>query len=128
WIPPRSGSADLMDLNSRPGLLYVAATFLPLLSFLILLLAGGVRPASRPRPGQTPSPLYELLGSGRPMKAGAYLATAAIAGSFLLSLAGFIKFTADQHHAEASAEGIESPLAHEVTDHWSGQWTWASLQ
>jgi NADH-quinone oxidoreductase subunit L len=117
-----------MDLNSHPGLLYVGATLLPLLSFLILLLAGAVRSASRPRPGQAPSPLYELLGSGRPLKAGAYLATAAIAGSFLLSLAGFVKFTADQQHAEAAAEGVESPAAHEMAERWSGQWTWASLQ
>src|SRR5262245_60018230 len=117
-----------MDLNSHPGLLYVAATLLPLLSFLILPLVGAVRSASRPRPGQTPSPLYELLGSGRPMKAGAYLATAAIAGSFLLSLAGFVKFTADQRHNETGAEAVESPAAREMADRWSGQWTWASLQ
>src|SRR5262245_8144219 len=117
-----------MDLNSHPGLLYVAATLLPLLSFLILLLAGAVRSASRPRPGQPSSPLYELLGSGRPMKIGAYLATAAIAGSFLLSLAGFVKFTADQHQAEACAEALELPAAPGIAERWSGQWTWASLQ
>ena len=34
-------------MRDHPGLLFVAATFLPLASFVLLLLAGGVRALAR---------------------------------------------------------------------------------
>src|SRR5947209_19088641 len=93
----------------HPGLLYVAATLLPLAAFLLLLLAGGLRAALRPArdQGGLGASLYRLLGGDTPTRAGAYVATAAIAAAFVLSLTGFIlhaRDTADHgQHAAAHA-------------------------
>ena len=54
----------------NPGLLYVAATLLPLASFVLLLVAGGLRLAARPyrdTPGFGAS-LYQTLGGDRPQR------------------------------------------------------------
>ena len=62
----------------NPGALYIAATLLPLASFLVL-----------------------FLGGRRMRQYGAYIAIAAIAGACLLSLTGFIWFVVDSsHHGE----------------------------
>ena len=51
----------------HPGLLYVAATLLPLASFVLLLLAGALRLAARPyRDTPLGSALFQMLGGDRP--------------------------------------------------------------
>jgi NADH-quinone oxidoreductase subunit L len=96
-------------LENNPGLLYVAATLLPLASFLILLLIGGLRNAFRPyrSSGGVGATLFHVFGGDQPMRIGAYVATAAIAGSFLLSAAGLVWFLKDRgvgHHEHAAVE------------------------
>src|SRR5262245_34954947 len=77
---------------SQPGLLYVAATLLPLLSFL-LLFAGGRRWG----------------------KAGAYVATAAIGGACVLSVIGFVLFLSES--AEHAHGGAVAGHSHAHADH-----------
>jgi NADH-quinone oxidoreductase subunit L len=123
----------------HPGLLYVAATLLPLAAFVLLLLAGGLRAALRPARdgGGLGASLYQLLGGDRPTKVGAYVATAAIAGAFVLSLIGFILHAQDLSSHGAHAE----PPAHEHKagdaehehaaahhhDKWADHRSWALL-
>jgi NADH-quinone oxidoreductase subunit L len=84
-----------------PGMLYVAATLLPLLSFVIL-----------------------LLGGRRWGKAGAYIATGAIVGAFVLSAVGFTLYVTQHSHGShadhASAQGHAGPA-------WSGSAYWAVI-
>src|SRR5438094_90992 len=91
----------------HPGLLYVAATLLSLVAVLLLFLAGGLRAALRPvrDQGGLGASLYRLLGGDTPTPVGAYVATAAIAGAFVLSLTGFILHAQDlaSHGQHAAA-------------------------
>jgi NADH-quinone oxidoreductase subunit L len=129
----------------NPGLLFVAATLLPLASFLLLLLAGMVRAAARPnREAGLGRSLYEALGGDTPQKTGAYIATAAIGLAFVLTFIGFILFKMDEVKAETFPEAVQeikeeqgpTPQAHEkqhehlLPEHpekWQGSLTWASL-
>jgi NADH-quinone oxidoreductase subunit L len=132
------------DLLEHPGLLYVAATLLPVASFVLLLLAGGLRATLRPRPeGGGGGSLYELLGGDRPVRAGAYVATGAIGLAFVLSLIGFVWFSQDyaalhqEHHAEhaaatdhgeAAAAGHDQDadkLREQFESRWKGSVSWA---
>jgi NADH-quinone oxidoreductase subunit L len=88
----------LPDLHEHPGLLFVAATLLPLASFLILLLVYGVWCLVRPyRDTEAGEAVYNLLGGDAGTRGGAYVALGAIAASFLLCLTGFIWFLQEQH-------------------------------
>jgi NADH-quinone oxidoreductase subunit L len=109
------------DFQEHPGLLYVVATLLPLASFVLLLLVGGVRALVRSlRPGAA----SEGEG-GRPSGRGAaYVATAAIALSCVLSLYGFVLHYQDEaRHHEAVAAGEE--VASAEPERWAGRLTWA---
>src|SRR5688572_23430509 len=77
------------DFQGQPGLYFVWATLLPLASFVVLLLTGGLKQFLRGNPGNA---LYDLLGGDAPQKNGAYVATAAIGGAFVLCLIGAIQF------------------------------------
>jgi NADH-quinone oxidoreductase subunit L len=129
----------------HPGQLYVAATLLPLASFLLLLLAGAIRAAARPfRQGGAGAALYEALGGDRPVRAGAYIATGAISLSFVLSVIGFFLFLgsethgpghkASPHAASVTREG-HGPVEQEklvtaearASDAWAQSITWAAL-
>src|SRR4051794_37156580 len=96
------------DIHEHPGYLFVAATLLPLASFLLVLLARGVWAALRPY-RETPAGyvLYNLFGGETPGRGPAYIALAAIAGAFILSLTGFILFTADQARFERCGNELE---------------------
>jgi NADH-quinone oxidoreductase subunit L len=105
----------LPDLTTQPGLLYVAATLLPLLSFTILLLCGAVRWL----PGQT---------AGRtPARWPAYVATAAIALSCVLSVTGFVLYASEHAHHGATSAGEDRPAAApgEAPLRWEGRLNWA---
>ena len=99
----------------HPGLIYVVATLLPLASFFLLLLAGGLRWALRPaRETRIGARLYQWLGGDIPGRGGAYLATGAMALAFLLSLIGFIQYTSTHDH-EPEVPG------------WAGNLDWAQV-
>ncbi len=136
-----------------PGLLYVVATLLPLASFLLLFLAGGVRAAARRyrEAGGLGARLYELFGGDTPGKTGAYIATAAIGLAFVLCVVGYVSYSRDEsviHHAEEHLQDLrkewqgagkekraelrpEMKKAEEEVEHlearWNGHADWARI-
>jgi NADH-quinone oxidoreductase subunit L len=116
-------------LAQHPGLLYVAATLLPLASFAFLLVMAGLRMLGRAyRTSAAGNSLYQALGGDNPPRWPAYVATAAIAGAFFLTLLGFILFVNDYgleaHHGAAHAEHAPS---HGEEHEWAGRITFAKL-
>src|SRR5215469_216752 len=115
---------------AHPGLLYVAATLLPLASFFLLLTVGGIRFFAR-RYSDTPlgNTVFQALGGDTPRKFGAYIATGAMGLAFILSLIGFIAFRMEhgspqEHHAASGSEAGE--VEHAPVPAWDGSTTWAS--
>jgi NADH-quinone oxidoreductase subunit L len=112
------------DLQEHPGLLYVVATLLPLVSFLVLLLAGGLkwllRSAGDTGPGAS---LYRLLGGDTPSRAGAYVATGAIGLAFVLSVTGAVWFLQENAHQPGAEHGHD-----EAGIAWTGSVPWAWIQ
>ena len=91
----------MMELfQDRPGLIYVVATLLPLLSFVVLLVAGGVR--NFLRFGRGPA--------GLPGRIGAHVATAAIALAFVCSLIGFIGYHTEHEHLQEETRELKHKL------------------
>src|SRR3954447_20708003 len=100
----------------EPGLLYVAATLIPLASFAVLLVAGGLKNLGRTYKdtgwGQS---LYWLMGGDQPGRGGAYLATGAIALSCVLSVVGLVRFLNEfPPHAR---EADHAAAGHTAPDH-----------
>jgi NADH-quinone oxidoreductase subunit L len=136
----------MFDLFSeQPGLLFVAATLLPLAAFVIQLLMGGVRNFLRSlrKPDPDAPPAGDTLGM-----ASAYIATGAIFLAFLLSLTGFVWLTVahagHEAHTQAAAAGHDHGHDHggaKEDDHehdekaheeehgppWAGSIEWASV-
>jgi NADH-quinone oxidoreductase subunit L len=106
-------------LLATPGRLYVVATLLPLAAFGLLLIAGGIRAVCRPyrETNGLARFVYFFLGGHRPLRAGAYLATGAIALSALLAIIGLVRFLdeADTY----------SPI--ELDQRWAERTTWAQV-
>jgi NADH-quinone oxidoreductase subunit L len=106
-------------LLATPGRLYVVATLLPLAAFAILLVNGCARNLCRPyretnglaRFG------YFFLGGHRPLRAGAYFATAVMACSALLGIYGLTEFLHDADTVPAA----------ELEHHWAERTTWAQV-
>ncbi|MFN4261793.1 MAG: NADH-quinone oxidoreductase subunit L [Gemmataceae bacterium] len=130
----------MFDFSAHPGLLYVYATLLPLLSFLLLFLAGGIRGLARSYKGSgLGRTIYDLLGGDTPRRTGAYVATAAIALSFVLSLVGFLLHAQDvahhdthEHHAAAGHHDPhdhdhDKKTSHHDESRWTDDWTWAEI-
>jgi NADH-quinone oxidoreductase subunit L len=130
-----------MNLD-QPGLLYVAATLLPLASFVLLLLYGGLRFAVRPyrdRDRTLGHALWNAFGGERPARWPAYVATGAIALSCVLSLYGLALFLGDEHghgehaaaaHAEGAEQGEAKPeekAEAPVHGRWADRLIWISL-
>ncbi|MFL5339731.1 MAG: NADH-quinone oxidoreductase subunit L [Gemmataceae bacterium] len=128
--------------EESPGRLYVVATLLPLASFVLLLLLGGVRNAFRPyRHGSgLGATLFQVFGGDQPSRVGAYVATAAIAASFLLCATGLVWFLNDKgtgghhsHHEQvAEDDKKEAGEDHEhgtaeTQDKWAGRVEWVAL-
>jgi NADH-quinone oxidoreductase subunit L len=96
-------------IETNPGRLYVVATLLPLTSFAILLVLGGVRALCRPfrQKTGTASSLYWLCGGDRPLKTGAYFATGMMAVSAAIAVYGLVTFLndtsrpLDPHHGDS---------------------------
>ncbi len=101
------------DLNAQPGLFFVAATLVPLLSFVLIFLASGMWALLRPyRHRKDCEFLYNLFGGDKPGRGAAYVALAGIAGAFALSLTGFCLFLRDAHEIEPQKHHLE----HEIAD------------
>src|SRR5687767_6720140 len=93
-------------LDSRPGLWFVIATLLPLVSFLIILIAFAVRTFVR-KTGTIPS------------RVPAYIATGAMGLAFVCCLVGFFRFQAEYHHDHEAIHALEHQvhdLKHERSD------------
>jgi NADH-quinone oxidoreductase subunit L len=133
-----------------PGMLYVAATLLPLASFVLLLLVGGLKNLGRAhRDTGWGESLFWLFGGDKPGKGGAYIATAAIGGACVLSLIGLFQFLGThrvvpapshvEHHdggehakhdeavtqAEEHAHDTQAKAA--IESAWQGRVTWTRL-
>jgi NADH-quinone oxidoreductase subunit L len=92
-------------VNEQPGLLFVAATLLPLGSFVLLLLLGALRWSLRPYAKENPTidSAFQFLGGNAPGRGPAIFATVAIGLSFVCSLTGFVWFlneVSTLHHYE----------------------------
>jgi proton-translocating NADH-quinone oxidoreductase chain L len=107
-------------LLATPGRLYVVATLLPLAAFAILLVGGCVRNLCRPYREANPLARfgYYFLGGQRPLRAGAYFATAVMAVASGLGIYGLIEYL---HEAETLGPGIE------LEKHWAQSTTWARV-
>jgi NADH-quinone oxidoreductase subunit L len=106
-------------LLATPGRLYVVATLLPLAAFALLLVGGCLRNICRPyrESNRLAHFVYFFLGGHRPLRSGAYLATAAIALSAGFAIFGLVKFLNDYQSL--------SPL--EIEQRWAGRTTWAEV-
>ncbi len=132
----------LFDFQHHPGLLFVWATLLPLISFTFLLIVAAVRAYLRPyqeADGQVVTP------AAWP----AYVATGAIGGAFLLCLAGSILFFRDhvevkhieekiEHQTEGDKPGEEKKHKEEavkkeeqkeaeIAERWEGHLDWLTI-
>jgi NADH-quinone oxidoreductase subunit L len=99
------------ELLEKPGLLFVAATLLPIASFALLALAGALRWAMRPYVKDSPScaSMFEALGGEVTGRGPAYVALGAIALAFVCSLAGFVIFLGEA--------GVMHELEHHIAKH-----------
>lgn len=80
-------------LNDHPGLLFVAATLVPLAVFVLLLLAGGLRNLLRAYKHSEPwGMLFKLLGGEVTGRGPAYVGLAGIVIAFFLSFSGFCAY------------------------------------
>jgi NADH-quinone oxidoreductase subunit L len=94
-------------LDQHPGLFFVAATLLPLASFLLTLLAFAVKTFFRRSPEGSPGrAIFQMLGGPAPGRIAAFVATGAIGLAFLLSLAGFVIFAGG--HSDHEAESLKA--------------------
>lgn len=136
----------MLDFQNHPGLLFVVATLLPLLSFFLLFLAGGFRWWMNPDRKE----YHDNSG-----KISAYIATGAIGLAFVICLIGFFQHKRDEKTIlplEKEAEKIHEKiheLAHEgkpdelraqkkklhakeeeikeIRDRWNGEIEWARI-
>ncbi len=87
----------LNHFNEHPGWCFVVATLVPLLSFVLILLASAMWCATRPfRNTPAGATLFNLFGGDERGRTPAYVATGAIALAFVFSFIGFISFTSQQ--------------------------------
>jgi NADH-quinone oxidoreductase subunit L len=127
-----------MDVREHPGLLYVAATLLPLASFTLILFASYARCALRPyKESPTWGPVYDLFGGDTPGRVPSFFATGAIGGAFLLSVVGFVLYLQDhpiewvsgpQHGAESGEthhEGAAHGVSKDIEERWEQSIVWA---
>src|SRR5262249_51099824 len=94
-----------MDFASKPALLFVVATLLPLASFVLILLAFAIRTALRSSPeGSFGEQLYQATGGDVPARWPAWMATGAIGLAFVCSVVGFVQFLDDHRQIDALKE------------------------
>jgi NADH-quinone oxidoreductase subunit L len=103
---------NLLELfGEHPGWYFVAATLVPLLSFVLILLASALWCAGRAyRDTPAGAALFNLFGGEERGRGAAYVATGAIALAFVFSLIGFIRFTAQQSAFETQIKQYQKDL------------------
>jgi NADH-quinone oxidoreductase subunit L len=103
------------EWTEKPGLLFVLATLLPILSFGLLFLAAGLRWALRPYAKENAGvkAVFDLLGGEVTGRGPAYVALGGIALAFVCSLTGFICFLAEVHEMHH----LEEHLLHDKIAH-----------
>jgi NADH-quinone oxidoreductase subunit L len=103
------------DWIEKPGLLFVAATLLPILSFGLLFVAAalrwGLRPYAKDNGGA--NAVFQLLGGEVSGRGPAYVALGGIALAFLCSVIGFVWFLSEVHEMH----DLEHQLIHAKTAH-----------
>jgi NADH-quinone oxidoreductase subunit L len=97
---------QLFAVSENPGLWFLYATLLPLASFVLLLLAGGLRQYAR----SANRGLYAALGGDTPGRGAAYVATAAIGLGFVLSAIGAVQFSGDFQKKEHLESFLRSEM------------------
>lgn len=99
--------------EAAPGRLFAVAALLPLGAFALLLVAGAVKNLCRPagRGDGRASSVYWLLGGDHPLKAGAYLATAALAISAALAVGGLVWFLHDADRTDLAPQQFHARWA-----------------
>jgi NADH-quinone oxidoreductase subunit L len=98
----------MLALADKPGLLFVLATLLPLASFTILLLLGGIRNGLRPhRNSPIWGPAYEALGLAVGGRGGFFVGFAAIVIAFFLSFSGFCLYLGEYQAYAAKIKPID---------------------
>ncbi len=101
----------LLLFGEHPGWFFVVATLLPLLSFVLILLASALWCAGRAyrnTPGG--AALFNLCGGEERGRTAAFVATGAIALAFVFSLVGCIRFSVQQHSFETAIKQHEKAL------------------
>jgi NADH-quinone oxidoreductase subunit L len=94
-------------LEQHPGLLFVAATLLPLASFVLILLAFAVKTFFRKSPEGSPGrAIFQAMGGPAPGRLAAYVATGAIGLACVLCVTGFVIFI--QGYSSHEAEIVEA--------------------
>jgi NADH-quinone oxidoreductase subunit L len=95
-----------------PGLLFVVATLLPLASFVLLLVWGGLRWTLRPyaKQGGPAALAFDALGGETGGRAPAIVATAAIALACACSVAGFALFWMDHRDVEDELKPLHAAI------------------
>src|SRR5579885_1599070 len=103
---------DLLELfGEHPGWYFVAATLVPLLSFVLILSASALWCAVRPfRDTPAGAALFNFFGGEERGRTPAYVATGAIALAFVLSLVGFLRFTIQQSEFETQIQQVQRDL------------------
>ncbi|MEI7687926.1 MAG: hypothetical protein WCL32_23210, partial [Planctomycetota bacterium] len=98
--------------GDQPGLLFVAATLLPLASFVLLLLAGGIRNFLRPFKNSEPlGSLFNLFGGEVTGRGPAYVGMAAIIIAFFLSFSGTCLYLGEHDAFEKSQVKVSEDIA-----------------
>jgi len=101
----------------QPGLCFVVATLLPIVSFLLLLLAGGIRAFLRNYRQGNPAAdaVFTMLGGEVTGRGPAYVALGAIALSCVFSVIGFVTYL-KEHEGNERALLVNELNQHKVEE------------
>ena len=107
----------MWKFDQQPGNYFVVATLLPLVAFVLILLAfllWSVFRRYRQQPGA--ALVYRVLGGDTPGLIPAFLATGAIALAFVFSLTGFAIYVNSHARQEASIEKARAAISHTLEE------------
>jgi NADH-quinone oxidoreductase subunit L len=109
----------MWNFTDKPGLLFVVATLLPLLSFLLIFLHSGLWALARSyRDSQLGDLLFYLRGREKPAITPAYIALASIAASFACCAVGAVLYFADVSDVARETDR-KARLIHELESAWN---------
>lgn len=97
----------------QPGLFFVIATLLPLLSFTLLLILAAVRWTLRPyaKSNRTINEVFQALGGEVTGRGPAFIALGAIALAFVCSAVGFVHYYIEAHDLHEARHHVEQSIA-----------------